>query len=357
MALAVLFLLINLLMSPLIYCWNDGAVLLRDVQALTLYRGRYTTARRSSPVPQLQCVGGSAGCTAFVPEVVQCQNKGWDGVDVQWECKADMDNWYRFGKVEVSCEGYNNPDDPYVLRGSCGLEYTLELTAEGRQNQGSFRFSDFASGFFQGKQQHGSSQPFQSGLSAEGSGSLVVIALFLLLAFAVYKMFLCDSGRGAHGDGYRGNQGPDGAGYNNMGPPPPGFRSEYTDHPPGYGFTDSHGGPHAANCGGSGLGGGLGSGLGGGLGRLGGGLGGLGGGLGGLGGGLGGRNRGGGGFWSGMGTGGLLGYLFGSQRRGPSAGPYTSPYSNTNSSSNTNSTPKTSSGTRTASGFGGTKRR
>lgn len=58
-------------------------MLLRDVQVLTLYRGRYTTARRSSPVPHLQCVGGSAGCQAFVPEVVQCQNKGWDGVDVQ----------------------------------------------------------------------------------------------------------------------------------------------------------------------------------------------------------------------------------------------------------------------------------
>lgn len=59
------------------------AVLLQNVQTLTLYRGRYTTARRSSPVPQLQCVGGSAGCHAFVPEVVQCQNRGWDGVDVQ----------------------------------------------------------------------------------------------------------------------------------------------------------------------------------------------------------------------------------------------------------------------------------
>lgn len=132
-----------------------------------------------------------------------------------------MDNWYRFGKVEISCEGYNSPDDPYILRGSCGLEYTLELTTEGRQNQGS-------SGFFQGKRQHGSSQHFPSGLSGEGSGSVVVIALFLLLAFAVYKMFLCDSRRGSHGDGYQGNEGPDGAGYNNMGPPPPGFRSEYT---------------------------------------------------------------------------------------------------------------------------------
>lgn len=60
-----------------------GSVLLRDVQVLTLYKDRYTAARRSSPVPQLQCVGGSAGCQAFIPEVVQCLNKGWDGVDVQ----------------------------------------------------------------------------------------------------------------------------------------------------------------------------------------------------------------------------------------------------------------------------------
>ncbi|KAL6467252.1 hypothetical protein MHYP_G00250560 [Metynnis hypsauchen] len=114
---AELFLL-SLLFLPFVHGWNNnGAVLLRDVQALTLYRGRYTAARRTSPVPQLQCVGGSAGCGSFTPEVVQCQNKGWDGVDVQWECKADMDNWYRFGRVEVSCEGFNSPDDPYVLQG------------------------------------------------------------------------------------------------------------------------------------------------------------------------------------------------------------------------------------------------
>lgn len=64
------------------------AVLLRDVQVLTLHRGRYTTARRSSPVPQLQCVGGSAGCGAFVLEVVQCYNRGWDGTDIQVDCPA-----------------------------------------------------------------------------------------------------------------------------------------------------------------------------------------------------------------------------------------------------------------------------
>ncbi|KAI5630475.1 store-operated calcium entry-associated regulatory factor isoform X1, partial [Silurus asotus] len=316
------------------------AVLLRDVQVLTLYRGRYTTARRSSPVPQLQCVGGSAGCTAFVPEVVQCQNKGWDGVDIQWECKADMDNWYRFGKVEVSCEGYNNPGDSYILRGSCGLEYALELTAEGRQNRGGSPFS--GSWFSKEKQKQG---------SGEGLGdlnSLVIVGAILLLGFAVYKLFLCDLNRGSNGDGFRGNQGPGGATNGNMGPPPPGFKSEYTDPPPAYDYSDSYSDPRAAGCGGGGFGG-----VGGGLGGLGGGLGGLGGGLGGLGGGVGGRNRGGNGFWSGMGTGGLLGYLFGSQRRVPHVSPFTPPHYNSSSGSSSNS----SSGSRTASGFGGTKRR
>lgn len=59
-----------------------AGVLLRDVQVLTLHRGRYTTARRTAAVPQLQCIGGSAGCSD-IPEVVQCYNRGWDGYDVQ----------------------------------------------------------------------------------------------------------------------------------------------------------------------------------------------------------------------------------------------------------------------------------
>ena len=37
------------------------------------------------------------------------------------------------GKISVSCEGYNSPDDAYVLQGSCGLEYTLDLTEIGKQ--------------------------------------------------------------------------------------------------------------------------------------------------------------------------------------------------------------------------------
>ena len=39
----------------------------------------------------------------------------------QWECKTDMDNKYRFGTIEVVCEGYDYPDDQYILKGSCGV--------------------------------------------------------------------------------------------------------------------------------------------------------------------------------------------------------------------------------------------
>lgn len=70
-------------------------------------------------VAQLSCVRGEC---RHAPEVVQCQNKGFDGLDVQvclyvaileksccvcqqWECRADMPNGVRFGEQFVVCEG------------------------------------------------------------------------------------------------------------------------------------------------------------------------------------------------------------------------------------------------------------
>jgi len=99
-------------------------VRLTDVQVLTLYNDRWTSG--SQRIPQLQCTGGSAGCQK-TPAVVQCRNMGSDGFDVQWKCEADMHKSVKFGRIEVSCEGLTRPDDPYVVKDSCGLEYTLEL--------------------------------------------------------------------------------------------------------------------------------------------------------------------------------------------------------------------------------------
>jgi hypothetical protein len=48
-----------------------------------------TAGRRTSPVPQLYCIGGSAQ-GRFEPETVLCKNVGFDGHDVQWQCEAEM---------------------------------------------------------------------------------------------------------------------------------------------------------------------------------------------------------------------------------------------------------------------------
>jgi len=109
--------------------WNNK-VDIRDVQLLTLKSGRLTTGRRWDPIPQLKCVGGSAGCEN-IPDVVECYNRGSSGINVQWECTATLDEKYEFGEMSVNCEGYHSPNDPYILTGSCALEYTLEFANQG----------------------------------------------------------------------------------------------------------------------------------------------------------------------------------------------------------------------------------
>ena len=40
---------------------------------------------------------------------------------LQWECVAELPAEVKFGQINVLCEGYDYPDDPYILRGSCGV--------------------------------------------------------------------------------------------------------------------------------------------------------------------------------------------------------------------------------------------
>jgi hypothetical protein len=37
------------------------------------------------------------------------------------------------GSTDVICEGYDSADDPYVLKGSCAVEYRLILTPLGEE--------------------------------------------------------------------------------------------------------------------------------------------------------------------------------------------------------------------------------
>jgi hypothetical protein len=104
--------------------FGHSNILLSSVQALTLKSGHQTAARRGPPVPQLQCVGGNCDDGAQYVRVMQCSNKGLDSHGMpQWECKSELPVGWHLGVTDVSCEGYRDSDDPYILAGSCGVEY------------------------------------------------------------------------------------------------------------------------------------------------------------------------------------------------------------------------------------------
>jgi hypothetical protein len=174
--------------------WSQKGVRLTDIQVLTLHSDRKT--KGSKPIDQLRCVGGSAASSRFYPDVVQCVNVGTDGVDVQWKCEADMPKQIKFGRLEVSCEGLTHPNDPYVVKGSCGLEYTLESSG------------------------HDSYKP---------SGGSYSAAMVLAVFFGVFVLYVCcrtdhTSRTAPYPDASR-----PGPSFNTRSSaPPPGFKTTYT---------------------------------------------------------------------------------------------------------------------------------
>jgi len=103
--------------------YSMSRIALESIPTITFYKDSLTTARRTTPIAQLVCLGKP--CATYQPEVVRCRNIGGSGVNVDWKCEADLPSSLRFGRVEVSCEGWNGPGDPYVMKGSCSLEYRL----------------------------------------------------------------------------------------------------------------------------------------------------------------------------------------------------------------------------------------
>lgn len=121
---------------------GKDAILLSNVQTLTLRGDRLTTSRRVSPVPQLACVGPSKKiCDMYQIETMRCTNDGYDygAEDVQWTCTASLPPEFKLGATDVVCEGYRSSEDKWVLKGSCGVEYRLFLTEQGEKRFGTIR--------------------------------------------------------------------------------------------------------------------------------------------------------------------------------------------------------------------------
>ncbi|PRP89478.1 transmembrane protein [Planoprotostelium fungivorum] len=147
----------------------SASVSLDEIKALTFTAGKQTTFRRTSPVSQLKCVGGSAfSRTDLYPSTVQCYNVGTDGQNLNKQVK--------FGATSVSCEGYHDSSDPNVLRGSCGLEYTLDYSGIIKQGRPSSR-------------QHHNPSVETDVVENEGSwiGSLFMIGVLGFIAWGFFK--------------------------------------------------------------------------------------------------------------------------------------------------------------------------
>ncbi|KAF3344187.1 Serine/threonine-protein kinase SRPK3 [Verticillium dahliae VDG2] len=115
-----------------------NAILLSQVKTLTLRGdGAQTTHRRLPAVPQLKCLSAPKLCALHPIDVLRCTNQGsgYDAEDVQWSCAANLPVDLKLGSTDVVCEGYSSADDPYVLKGSCGVEYRVPSSSN-QQGQG-----------------------------------------------------------------------------------------------------------------------------------------------------------------------------------------------------------------------------
>ncbi|KAF2652352.1 DUF1183-domain-containing protein [Lophiostoma macrostomum CBS 122681] len=233
-------LLATALLSTNTLALRSDKIKLSNVQSLTLRKDLKTSHRRVPAVPQLKCIGGSAK-RLYEIDVMRCKNSGADysSEDIQWTCTASLPDEFKLGSTDVICEGYESADDPYVLKGSCGVEYRLVLTSKGEEKYGKGK----KGGWFGGGEDGGGEEGYP-----ETTGSRIVAAVFWMVFIAVavwivYNAFLGWSNRdqavGAAGGrpGWGGGGGGGGWGGGNDDPPPP-----YDYQPPRNNPKQSYGG-------------------------------------------------------------------------------------------------------------------
>ena len=117
--------LFGILLLSFVTSFQHGQrILLSDVKALSLQSGKYTTGYRTPPVPQLNC---ESGFCSYGPNNIMCENVGHGDTDFVWKCTGyGMTPGYKLRNSDVSCEGYEFKEDPYVLAGSCAVYYSVD---------------------------------------------------------------------------------------------------------------------------------------------------------------------------------------------------------------------------------------
>ncbi|KAF2639049.1 DUF1183-domain-containing protein [Massarina eburnea CBS 473.64] len=207
------------LITPATALRSDNKVKLSQVQSLTLRKGLQSSHRRVSSIPQLNCIGGSAA-SLYEIDIMRCQNAGSDygPEDIQWTCSASLPPEFKLGSTDVICEGYDYPDDPYILKGSCGVEYRLVLTDRGHEKYGKKK-----GGWF------GDDDEGDAGREKTMGDNLVTAVFWLIfigvagwIVWNVVQGWMNGPAAGGVGDGNRPGWGGGGGGWGgNDDPPPP----------------------------------------------------------------------------------------------------------------------------------------
>uniref|UniRef100_A0A0N4ZHF2 Store-operated calcium entry-associated regulatory factor n=1 Tax=Parastrongyloides trichosuri TaxID=131310 RepID=A0A0N4ZHF2_PARTI len=94
------------------------------VKYLSFNKNVYSTGRRTDPQLQLQHVGGDAHEKEEL-EFAQCNQIGYDVLGPVFRCYDKDNKILEVSHFLISCEGYDDADDEYILEGSCVLKYTL----------------------------------------------------------------------------------------------------------------------------------------------------------------------------------------------------------------------------------------
>ncbi|EFW99299.1 duf1183 domain containing protein [Grosmannia clavigera kw1407] len=193
-------------LQPVAATRPKNAILLSEVQSLTLRAGKMTSHRRVSAVPQLSCTSSPpALCDLHTVDVMRCTNEGpgYDHEDIQWSCTAQLPP-----ELKV-----------WAPPTSCAVEYRLLLTDLGDE-----RYPDLAA------------ETSAGGLAGADWSSWLFFGLFAAVCIWIVWSALTAGGRddegqangtrrpggggGGGGPGFDGGGGGGGYDYDNDPPPP-----------------------------------------------------------------------------------------------------------------------------------------
>lgn len=237
------------LLEPALALRSDK-VKLSKIQSLTLRKGLQTSHRRVSAVPQLKCVGGSAR-GHYEVDVMRCKNSGadYDEENIQWTCTASLPEEFKLGSTDVICEGYDYPEDPYILKGSCGVEYRLVLTEKGEE-----KFRGKKPSFGGGDDDDDHREPAMADRVVAAVFWMIFIGVAAWIVYNAVRNWATGAGAGGIGGGNRpgwggGGGGGGGGGWGGYGgnddndpPPPYDWRPGQAPNPKrSYGSTNQQG--------------------------------------------------------------------------------------------------------------------